>query len=85
MISAAPQELVSPATRRAFRELAPGSLTLAEIDGIWQDQRFAPGPENSQSGAQRSRYQQYLDAVDWVQPHPRPPRAARIRVHGPRD
>lgn len=59
------RELVSRAARRAFRELAVGTY-LAEIDGMWQDEGFAPGPENRETGQRRSLYQSYLDAVDWT-------------------
>ena len=41
-------ELVSKAARRAFRELAAETY-LAEIDGMWQDEGFAPGPENNET------------------------------------
>lgn len=59
--------LVSPRTRRAFRELATG-IVLREIEGMWQDEGFAPGPGNAESGERRNLYQCYLDAVDWADP-----------------
>lgn len=60
-------ELVSRATRRAFREVAPG-IVLREIDGMWQDEGFALGPPNQEPGDRRNLYQQYLDGVDWTDP-----------------
>ncbi len=62
-----PRDLVSRAARRAFRELAP-SIVVREIDGMWQDEGFAPGPDNDLDGVRRSLYQSYLDAVDWTDP-----------------
>lgn len=32
---------------------------------MWQDEGFAPGPDNTEVGERRSLYQSYLDAVDW--------------------
>lgn len=59
-------ELVSRATRRAFRELAP-NIVLREIDDMWQDEGFAPAePSTLTTGERRSLYQGYLDAVDWT-------------------
>jgi hypothetical protein len=61
-------ELVSRATRRAFRELASG-IVLREINEVWQDEGFAPAePAQSTGGERRSLYQGYLDAVDWTDP-----------------
>ena len=61
-------ELVSRATRRAFRELATGTV-LREIDGMWQDEGFGPAePSQSTGGERRSLYQGYLDVVDWTDP-----------------
>ncbi|MEU4711636.1 abortive infection family protein [Nocardia salmonicida] len=58
--------LISPATRRVFREIAPG-IVLREIDGLWQDEGFAPGPyPEDLSGERRSQFQSYLNAVDWT-------------------
>lgn len=58
--------LISPATRRLFREIAP-EIVLREIDGLWQDEGFAPGtyPEDL-PGERRSQFQSYLNAVDWT-------------------
>lgn len=62
------QELVSRATRRAFREIAPG-IVVREIDGMWQDEGFEAGPSPEDvSGVRRSLYQAYLNAVDWSDP-----------------
>lgn len=59
-------ELLRRATRRAFRELAT-SIVLREIDGMWQDEGFAPAPANPDvMGERRSVFQSYLDAVDWT-------------------
>jgi hypothetical protein len=62
------RELVSPAARRAFREIAP-AIVVREIHGKWQDQGFgraAPSPD--EDGERRALYQGYLDAVDWCDP-----------------
>jgi hypothetical protein len=57
-------ELVSRATRRAFREVAV-SIVLREIEEMWQDEGFnAAEPSSSTGGERRSLYQGYLDAVD---------------------
>jgi hypothetical protein len=60
-------ELISRATRRAVREVMSGTV-LREIDGMWQDEGFAPGPEPEVFvGGQRvSRFQSYMDSVDWT-------------------
>jgi hypothetical protein len=61
-------ELVSRATRRAFRELAV-SIVLREIEEMWQDEGFAPAePSQSTGGERRSLFQGYLDGVDWSDP-----------------
>ena len=61
-------ELVSRATRRAFRELVTGTV-LREIDDMWQDEGFGPAEASeATSGERRSLYQGYLDAVDWTDP-----------------
>lgn len=40
---------------------------LRDIDGMWQDEGFAPGAEDPDVGGQRvSRFQSYLDQVDWT-------------------
>jgi hypothetical protein len=57
---------VSRATRRAFRELSTDTV-VREIDGMWQDEGFAPGPTpESLDGARRALFQSYLDVVDWT-------------------
>lgn len=62
-------ELISRATRRAVREMLSGTV-LREIDGMWQDEGFAPGPEPEMFvGGQRvSSFQSYMDCVDWTDP-----------------
>lgn len=57
--------MVSRRTRRAFRELAT-DIVLRAIDGMWQDEDFAPNPGNNETGERRSLYQSYLHAVDWA-------------------
>ncbi len=61
------RELISRATRRAVREMMSGTV-LREIDGVWQDENFAPGPEpDPPVGGQRvSLFQSYMDSVDWT-------------------
>jgi hypothetical protein len=44
--------------------MATGTV-LREIEAMWQDEGFAPGPDNNEVGERRSLYQSYLDAVDW--------------------
>lgn len=56
---------MSRRTRRAFRELVTDTV-LREIDGMWEDEGFSPGPPNEESGQRRSLYQSYLDGVDWA-------------------
>lgn len=60
-------ELVSARTRRAVREMMSGTV-LRDIDGMWQDEGFAPSFEEDPAvGGQRvSRFQSYLDQVDWT-------------------
>jgi hypothetical protein len=63
------RELVSQGTRRAVRDLMSNTV-LREIDQMWQDEKFAPGPEpDPPVGGQRvSLFQSYLDTVDWTDP-----------------
>lgn len=62
------RELVSRRTRTSFRELGAG-FVLREIDDLWQDEGFAPSPNTEDlSGERRTRYQSYLDSVDWTDP-----------------
>ncbi|MDQ1246644.1 MAG: hypothetical protein QG597_1012 [Actinomycetota bacterium] len=59
------RDLISRATRRAFRELAV-SIVVRDIHGMWQDEGFPPAdPSPNENGERRSLYQGYLDAVDW--------------------
>lgn len=60
------RELVSRATRRAFREMSTDTV-LRKIDEMWQDEGFAPGPPREDvSGERRALFQSYLDVVDWT-------------------
>ena len=63
------RELVSQGTRRTVRDLMSNTV-LREIDAMWQDEGFAPGPEpDPPVGGQRvSLFQSYLDTVDWTDP-----------------
>lgn len=63
------RDLISRATRRAFRELAV-EAALKDITGWWDDEGFSPGPEPEVGGERRARYQAYLDVVDWTEPSP---------------
>ncbi len=45
-------ELVHVRTRRAVREMMSDTV-LRDIDGMWQDEGFAPGPEDPDVGGQR--------------------------------
>lgn len=60
-------ELVSARTRRAVRDMMSGTV-LREIDGMWQDEGFAPGADDDPDvGGQRvSRFQSYMNQVDWT-------------------
>jgi hypothetical protein len=63
------RELVSQGTRRAVRDLMSNTV-LRKIDEMWQDERFAPGPDpDPPVGGQRvSLFQSYRDTVDWTDP-----------------
>jgi hypothetical protein len=78
------RELVSRSTRRAFRELCTDTV-LREIDDMWQDEGFAPGPLPVNLVAERrSQFQSYLDVVDWTD-HDHVARALRVFetvIHG---
>lgn len=63
------RDLISPATRRHFRDLASNVLVVREIDGAWQDEGFvASHVENHESGERRSLFRKYEDSVDWTDP-----------------
>lgn len=71
------RELVSRATRRAFRDASSG-VVLRDIDGMWQDEGFAPsGEDNQEQGERRSRFREYEDSVDWAD-HSHVARALRV-------
>ncbi|MDX8149525.1 hypothetical protein SK854_45900 [Lentzea sp. BCCO 10_0061] len=60
------RQLVSRATRRAFRDAASG-VVLRDIDGMWQDEGFAPsGEDNQEQGERRSRFREYEHSVNWA-------------------
>lgn len=65
------RELVSPATRNAFRALAT-SLTIKIVDELWEDQGFAPIPPEELKyqdfGQRRTEFMRYAEAVDWTDP-----------------
>ncbi len=66
MVSDERPALVHVRTRRAVREMMSDTV-LRDIDGMWQDEGFAPGPADPEVGGQRvSRFQSYLDQVDWA-------------------
>jgi hypothetical protein len=51
---------------------------LREIDDMWQDEGFAPGPlPVNLAGERRSQFQSYLDVVDWTD-HDHVARALRV-------
>ncbi|GHF42822.1 hypothetical protein GCM10018790_20850 [Kitasatospora xanthocidica] len=61
-------ELISPATRVAFRSHCTG-INLRDIAVAWEGQGFAPvAPDElnyQDTGARRSSFQSYAQAVDW--------------------
>lgn len=62
------RELVSRRTRRYFKDISV-LLVVRTIDGIWNDEGFSPGAEDSfslETSDRRRLYQRYLDAVDWT-------------------
>jgi hypothetical protein len=63
------KDLISERTRAAVRDMMSVTV-LREIDDMWQDERFAPGPDpDPPVGGQRvTRFQAYLDQVDWTDP-----------------
>ncbi|MFG1638594.1 abortive infection family protein [Pseudonocardia alni] len=60
------RELMSAATRGAFRDLMTGS-TLSQIGRAFQDEGFAPTADGTyeDSSERRTLTQEYMDAVDW--------------------
>lgn len=52
------RELISRATRRHFREYAPG-IVFREIDGIWSDEGFtvSAAVDDTITGVRRARYE----------------------------
>jgi hypothetical protein len=62
----APPDLISPSTRRAFRESLVGAY-MREITEMFQDEGFAPGPEPGEEiqGNGRRLIQTYFNAVRW--------------------
>ncbi|WP_405361865.1 abortive infection family protein [Kitasatospora sp. NBC_00085] len=69
MVAAARSELISPATRAAFRSHCT-SITLRYITTVWEGQGFAPvAPEEftyQDSSERRTLFQSYAQAVDWT-------------------
>ncbi|MFF0293717.1 abortive infection family protein [Kitasatospora sp. NPDC004614] len=61
-------ELISPATRVAFRSHCTG-INLRDIAAAWEGQGFAPvAPDElnyQDTGARRSSFQSYAQAVNW--------------------
>jgi hypothetical protein len=62
------RDLVSRATRTAFRTLAT-NLTVRTISEAWQSQNFAPVPEDelryTDTSVRRTTFESYVAAVDW--------------------
>lgn len=69
MTSSAQHDLISARTRRAVRELMSGTV-LRDIEGMWQDEHFVPGPHPDPpvGGERVSLFQSYLDGVNWHAP-----------------
>lgn len=64
----AQRELIGLRTRTAIRDLQ-SSTPLRKIDDMWQDELFAPAEDPEPVGGQRvTRFQGYLDQVDWSDP-----------------
>ncbi|WP_405634453.1 hypothetical protein OHB53_09665 [Streptomyces sp. NBC_00056] len=72
MTVTARRELVSPATRNAFRSLAT-DLTLRIVAELWEDHGFAPIPPDGlkyqDSGQRRTEFMLYAEGVDWSDPN----------------
>jgi hypothetical protein len=61
-------EMINSRVRVAIRGLMSNTL-LREIDEMWQDEGFAPSPEPIEpplGGERVTRFQEYLNAVDWT-------------------
>jgi hypothetical protein len=61
-------ELITSRAREAVRGLMSNTV-LREIDEMWQDEGFAPSPELIEpplGGERVTRFQEYLNAVDWA-------------------
>ncbi|MET7761736.1 abortive infection family protein [Streptomyces sp. NPDC005393] len=71
MTVTARRELVSPATRNAFRSLAT-DLTIKIVADLWEDHGFAPIPPEElnyqDSGQRRTTFMLYAEGVDWADP-----------------
>ncbi|WP_371538432.1 abortive infection family protein [Streptomyces sp. NBC_00466] len=71
MTVTARRELVSPATRNAFRTLAT-DLTLRIVARLWEDHGFAPiAPDElkyEDPGQRRTEFMLYAEGVDWADP-----------------
>lgn len=63
------RELVSPRTRRAFREHLV-SWTLGAIQDLFENEGLRPGQGSpAVTGQRRSLVERYYAAVDWTSPH----------------
>ncbi|UGT70795.1 abortive infection family protein [Nocardia gipuzkoensis] len=62
-------ELVNKRTREAVRDQMSGTV-LREVDEMWQDELFAPPEQDPEpvGGERVTRFQGYLDQVDWTDP-----------------
>ncbi|MEV0934283.1 abortive infection family protein [Streptomyces phaeochromogenes] len=71
MTVTARRELVSPATRNAFRSLAT-DLTIRIVEGLWEDHGFAPIPPDElkydDPGVRRTTFMLYAEGVNWADP-----------------
>ena len=72
MTVTARRELVSPATRNAFRSLAT-DLTVRIVAELWEDHGFAPIPPDElkyqDPGQRRTEFMLYAEGVDWSDPN----------------
>ncbi|QHA04585.1 hypothetical protein GQF42_15960 [Streptomyces broussonetiae] len=71
MTVTARRELVSPATRNAFRSLAT-DLTIRIVEELWEDHGFAPIPPEDlkydDPGQRRTTFMLYAEGVNWSDP-----------------